>query len=77
MKFTYILVSNAYYFGSETLTFYGIAAARECDGKREILDVAFDLSTDFEKVNSLVKICNEQKLALTHLHDVWEDEAIA
>lgn len=76
MNFTYILVSNVYYFGSETLTLYGIAAARECDGKHEILDVIFDLSANFEKVNSLVKLCSENELSLDHFHDIWENATI-
>lgn len=73
MNFTYILVSNVYYFASEMLTFYGIAAVKEDGNRREIVDVAFDLSSDFEKVKRLSALCNEQKLDAIHLHNVEED----
>lgn len=77
MNYTYIIISNIYYFDSETLTFYGIAAVKEDDKHREIVDVVFALSSDFDKVKHLVALCNEQKLDIVHLRDVAEDLAAA
>jgi len=73
MNYTYITVSNTYYFSDTPFTFYGIAAIKECNGLREIADVVFDLSSDIDMINHTVKLCNEQKLALIHLRDVAAD----
>ncbi len=73
MNYNYIVVSNTYYFSDKPLTFYGIAAIKECDEHREIIDAAFDLSSDMDKIYQAVKLCNEQKLDIIHLRDVAED----
>ena len=77
MEHTYIIVSNTYYFSDNPVTFYGIAAIKERDGRREITDVVFDLSQERDKVAQTVALCNEQKLDVIHLRDIAEDIAAA
>ena len=48
---------------------YGIGAYS--DGM--VVDYIPDLSPLFDKVKSLVNLCNEEKLSLIHLRDVVED----
>ncbi len=57
--------------GIEHIT-YGIAAI--CNGV--IIDKALDISADFDKIQSLCSLCNENNLDPIHLHDIAQDAVI-
>ena len=52
---------------------YGIACVDEDDGTKELITQIPDISTDREKVERLVTVCNEQQLSPIHLQDVVDD----
>lgn len=69
MNFKYIVISNDYSTESESRVGYGIAAAED----EKILESVCDLTPDLERIERLVRLCNEHKLELVHLKDVAED----
>lgn len=73
MECEYILVRTTYSKGDLARVGYGIALAQECDGNAMILESFPDLSPDSDKVEALVRICNELALEPIHLGDVVQD----
>ena len=66
---TYILVPSQIIVEGTEYTTYGIGAVHD----NVMLECIHDISTDYNKVMSLVMKCNEEYLALCHLHDIAED----
>lgn len=52
---------------------YGIACIEEDDGISELIIQIPDISTDREKIEHLVQLCNVLQLSPIHLQDVVDD----
>lgn len=52
---------------------YGIACIESRDGKAELITQIPGVTTDLEKAECLVRLCNEQKLSPEHLADAVDD----
>lgn len=58
---------------SDAYTAYGICVcSMENNQRKEVLKVS-DVSTDKEKVDNLVDLCNKEQLEPVHIYDVIED----
>ena len=65
----YCTISSKIYIEDEEYTTYGIVVIKE----DIVVDYILDISTDFNEVRELVKLCNKEGLELIHLKDVVED----
>ena len=52
---------------------YGIACIEEKNGKRELITELPGVTSNFDEIKRLVKICNEGNLSPDQLKDVVED----
>lgn len=52
---------------------YGIACVREENGKRELISEIPGVTSNFDEINQLIKICNEEQLSPDQLKDVVDD----
>lgn len=65
----YIIIPSQITIDGETYTTYGIGAVKN----NALIDQVLDISTQFNKVKSMVLLYNEESLSICHLHDVIED----
>lgn len=72
---TYGVTEEVYSLGGNSRKAYGIAAYSnsEIDGTATVLTSVNDISSDREKLEELVQICNRSELSLIHLKDVIND----
>ena len=72
---TYGVTEEAYSFSGSIRKAYGIAAYSNapCDGTATVLASVNDISSERDKLEELVQICNRAELSLVHLNDVIED----
>ena len=68
----YIIIPSQITIEGETHETYGIGAVKN----NVLIDQVFDISTQFNKVKSLVLLCNEENLSPCHLHDIAEDVVV-
>ena len=52
---------------------YGIACVEEDNGHAELVAQISDISTNQEKMEELVKLCNKMQLSPIHLRDIVDD----
>ena len=69
----YVLVETTYYDRNFEHTGYGMAAIEREGGHVVVLKSANDMSTDREKVEELIGLCNQYGLELVHFDDIVED----
>ena len=75
MNITYGITEEIYTLGASTRRAFGIAAYADADedGTATVVAALHDVTSDREKLESLVAICNREGLSLVHLYDVVED----
>lgn len=75
MTITYGIVCETYMLGDDIRIAYGIAVFTdtEINGTVSIIKSVHDISPDKEKVEYLVRRCNQYGLSPEHLADVIED----
>lgn len=73
--FTYGTVTESYSLGNTSRVSYGIAvyAHTECDGTAAVIASIHDVSTEKDKVDALVFLCNLHHLDPVQLCDVIDD----
>jgi len=54
-------------------TAFGVAAFRETDGQKKLVEYVSDVFLEKEEAENFVVLCNELGLELIHLCDVIED----
>lgn len=69
---TYIIIPSQITVEGKTHTTYGIGAVKD----NILIDHVPDISTQYNKVKSLVLLCNEENLSPCHLHDIAEDAVV-
>ena len=69
----YVLVKTTYYDRNFEHTGYGMAAIEREGRHIVVLKSASDMSTDREKVEDLIGLCNRYGLELVHFDDIVED----
>ena len=67
------MIKSTYKNGAAKRIAFGIAAVEEYDGIITILESISDISPNIKAVKRLVKLCNDQQLALIHFRDVVSD----
>lgn len=72
---TYGVTEETYSLSGNIRKAYGIAAYSNapCDGTATVLASVNDISSERDKLEELVQICNHAELSLIHLNDVIED----
>ena len=72
---TYGIIEEHYSANGHARTAYGIAvyADAEADGAATVIASVHDITSDRERLESLVAACNREGLSLVHLYDVVED----
>lgn len=72
---TYGVTEEVYSLSGNSRRSYGIAvySNSEIDGTATVLTSVNDISSDREKLEELVEICNRAELSLIHLNDVIND----
>ena len=73
MKYRYIVVHSTYQIENNEQTRFGIAVVSDEGESITILETISDLTSSFESVERLVKLCNKEKLEFVHLNDIVED----
>ncbi len=75
ISITYGTTEEIYSLNGASRTSYGIAAYSnaEVDGTATIIASLMDITSDREKVDKLVALCNQMELSVIHLYDVVED----
>ena len=68
-RFTYCLIPTLLDIDGKEITTYGIGVLKD----NILLDYCLDISTNFNKVLSLMDICDEAQVEEIHLHDIAED----
>ncbi len=69
---TYVVIPGQIQIEGETHTTYGIGALKN----NVLIDQVPDISPCFNKIKSLVLLCNEENLSLIHLRDIAEDAVV-
>ncbi len=69
MTYTYLSICREY--GNAKT--YGIGAAEFYDGRAFLIESFVDICSDPDKIEKLVKLCNDLELDVYHLHDVIDD----
>ncbi len=72
---TYGIIEEVYSLGSDSRTAYGIAAYADVKtgGTAIVLQSIHDMTSDREKLQELVEICNCLNLSTVHLCEIAED----
>jgi len=72
---TYVTVTESYSLGNTSRVSYGIAVYMhaECDGTSAIIASVHDVSTEKDKVDDLVFLCNLHHLDPVQLCDIIDD----
>ena len=75
MNVTYAVTEEKYTFGNKSRISYGIVAYTnsEQDCTATIIASVHDVTSDKQRLISLVDDCNRLELSPMHLHDVVED----
>lgn len=70
MKVTYGIVEETYNYKEEVRVSYGIAAFADAT---TIIASCQDITSDKQKLQDLINLCNELDLSPIHLNDVVQD----
>ncbi len=74
MTATYGIIKDTYREGASFRVSYGIAAySAKAEGKCSIILSVHDITSDKERIEALVCLCNRNELSSIHLRDVVED----
>lgn len=75
MNVTYGISEEIYHLGNSKRISYGIVAyfAPNKDDSASIVASAYDITSDKNKIEELVSLCNRLGLSSVHLADVVED----
>ena len=69
---TYCLIPTPMCINGKEVTTYGIGALQN----NIMVDYVVDISADYNKIFSLVELCNEEELDPIHLHDIAENALV-
>ena len=75
MTITYGIIEETYSLNRNARTSYGIAVYADAtqDGTTTIIASVHDITSDKQRLEQLISICNHAKLSLIHLDDVIDD----
>lgn len=75
MSITYGITEEIYTQGTNSRRAFGIAAYADADedGTATVVAAVHDITSDRERLESLVAAFNREGLSLVHLYDVVED----
>lgn len=68
-RFTYCLIPSLLDIDGKEITTYGIGVLKD----NILLNYCLDISTNFNKVLSLMDVCDKAQVEEIHLHDIAED----
>ena len=71
-ELTYFILPTTVTTEEESCVTYGIGVLKD----NLMIDCVPDISDDYNKIKSLVQMCNDDELDIEHLYDIAEDATI-